>query len=365
MPPLRLARALVLIAVAACASLPAAARAQSVPVPRTLTADSSTRAALASRLPRERLDTIAAFPIRRLADAVYAVTGDTGRGSEGRSNAGFIVARGGVILIDALASPGQAKVLLRTIRTVTPLPVKWLILTHHHPDHTFGAIIFRRLGARIIAHPDRRTLASADGDDALASAWTGVMGLREMQGFEYADTPDLPITHDTTLVLGGRTIVVGHPGAPHTAGDLYGWLPASRVLFAGDILIEDGVTLVADGSSADLLSALDTLEALRPAAVVPGHGRIPAHPAALIADTRCYMLGLRDRMRAAVEDGVRMGRALETLPPADRDRPVSRDSRQRRDAVRVYSEMERDLMSGAATPAVLAAERRRRGACPR
>ncbi|HEU4643792.1 MAG TPA: MBL fold metallo-hydrolase, partial [Gemmatimonadaceae bacterium] len=169
MPRLRLARALGSVAAAALLPLgmlaPAAARAQSA-VPSTLTADSSTRAALASRLPRERLDTIAAFPIRRLSAGVYAVIGDTGRGSEGRSNAGFIVARDGVVLIDALASPGQAKVLLRTIRAVTPLPVKWLILTHHHPDHTFGAIVFRRQGARIIAHPDRRTLASADGDDA-------------------------------------------------------------------------------------------------------------------------------------------------------------------------------------------------------
>ncbi|HEU4643453.1 MAG TPA: MBL fold metallo-hydrolase, partial [Gemmatimonadaceae bacterium] len=198
---------------------------------------------------------------------------------------------------------------------------------------------------------------------ALASAWTGVMGLREMQGFAYADTPDLPITHDTTLVLGGRTLVIGHPGAPHTAGDLYVWLLESRVLFAGDILIEDGVTLVADGSSGDLLSALDTLEALRPAAVVPGHGRIPADPAALIDATRCYTLALRERMRTAVDEGVRMGQALESLPPPDRDRPVSRASRQRRDAVRVYSEMERSLMTGSAKPGELARERERLKEC--
>lgn len=358
-------RVVLTIALLLALALPAHARAQSDAVPPTLSADSATRAALASRLPRERLDTVAAFPIRRLADGVYAVLGDTGRGSEGRSNAGFIVGRDGVILIDALASPGQARVLERTIRTVTPLPVKWLILTHHHPDHTFGAIVFRRRGARVIAHPDRRTLASADGDDALASAWSGVMGLREMQGFAYADTPDLPVTRDTTLVLGGRTLVVGHPGAAHTAGDLTVWLPRSRVLFAGDILVEDGITLVVDGSSAALLAALDTLEALHPAAVVPGHGRLPGHPDALIDRTRCWMLGLRADMRAAVENGVRMGRALETLPPADRDRPVSPASRRRRDAVRVYTEMEHDVMRGAATPASRAAEARRRAACPR
>ena len=176
------------------------ARAQKIPP--TLTVDSASAAALARRQPRERPDTIRAYPIRKLGPGAYAVLGDTGQGSEGRSNAGFVVTRTGVVVIDALASPAQGKTLLRTIRTVTRLPIQWLILTHHHPDHTFGAIVFKRLRAKVIAHPDRRTLASEEGDDAMVSAWTGVLGLREMQGFAFADTPDVPITHDTTLVLG-------------------------------------------------------------------------------------------------------------------------------------------------------------------
>ena len=65
---------------------------RSVSIPATLSGDSAILAALAHRLPnRERPDTVRAYPIRRLADGVYAVVGDTGRGSEGRSNAGFVV----------------------------------------------------------------------------------------------------------------------------------------------------------------------------------------------------------------------------------------------------------------------------------
>ncbi|MGH7634801.1 MAG: MBL fold metallo-hydrolase [Gemmatimonadaceae bacterium] len=333
-------------------------------VPASLSADSATRAALASRLPRERFDTVRAFPLRALAPGAYAVMGDTGMGAEGRSNAGFIVGNDGVIVVDALASPGQAEVLLRTIRTVTSLPVRWVILTHHHPDHTFGAIVFKRQGATIIAHPDRRTLVSADGDDALASAWTGVMGLRQMQGFAFADVPDVSITHDTTFVLGGRTLTLIHPGTPHTAGDLMVWLPADRVLYSGDVLVEDGVTMVVDGNSTDLLGALDRITALDPHAVMPGHGDIPADPAALASLTRCYILGLRETMRTDVEQGVRMGTALESLPPADRDRPVSRHSRMRRNAVRVYTEMEHQFMEGTTTPAALSAEAKERAQCP-
>jgi Zn-dependent hydrolases, including glyoxylases len=77
----------------------------------------------------------------------------------------------------------------------------------------------------------------------------GVIGLREMQGFAFADTPNVPITRDTTLVLSGRRLDMEVPGTAHTPGDLVVWLPDARVLYAGDLLIEDGVAMVVDGSS--------------------------------------------------------------------------------------------------------------------
>ena len=284
------------------------------------------------------------FVARRLAEGVYAVMGDTGRGSEGRPNAGFIVTREGVVVIEALASPRQGEALLRTIRGVTRQPVRWLVLTHHHPDHTFGAIVFRRAGAKVIAHPDRQMLASEGGEDALVADWVRVMGLDAMRGFEFADTPDRPVTTSDSLLLGGRTIVISHPGAGHSAGDLIVWLPKERVLFAGDLLIEDGVTMVVDGSARDLERGLAKIDSLQPRVAVPGHGAIPARPGDLVARTRAYITGLESDMRAAIEKGVPMRRALASLPPADESRPVSLNSRRRRNAARVYVEEERDYM---------------------
>jgi glyoxylase-like metal-dependent hydrolase (beta-lactamase superfamily II) len=282
--------------------------------------------------------------IRQIAPGVYAAIGDTGRGSEGRPNAGFIVTDEGVVVIDALASPQQGEQLARAIRKVTRQPVRWLILTHHHPDHHFGAIVFRRLGAKVIAHPDRRVLATEAGEDALIADWVRVVGLDAMRGFEFADVPDRPVTGSDTLRMGGKTIVITHPGAAHTAGDLMVWLPQERVLFAGDILIEDGVTMVVDGDSADLLKALALIDSLKPAVAVPGHGAIPRDPLELVARTRSYITGLRADMKSALEHGVPMGRALKDLPPADQTRPVSYNSRRRRNAVRVYLEEERIYM---------------------
>jgi glyoxylase-like metal-dependent hydrolase (beta-lactamase superfamily II) len=284
------------------------------------------------------------LPVRELAPGVYAVLGDTGRGVEGRPNAGFVVTEGGVVVIDALASPRQGEQLLRTIRGITDRPVSWLVLTHHHPDHHFGAVVLRKAGARVMAHPDTRVLAAEGGEDALIADWVRVVGLDAMRGFEFANSPDRKVTGSDTLRVGGRTIVVTHPGQGHSAGDLLVWLPRERVLFAGDVLVEDGVSMVVDGNSSELLRVLGAVEGLRPAAVVPGHGAIPERPSTLVRRTREYLTALQGEMRAAVERGVPMRRALAALPPADSTRPVSLDSRRRRNAARVYVEEERKYM---------------------
>jgi glyoxylase-like metal-dependent hydrolase (beta-lactamase superfamily II) len=270
--------------------------------------------------------------------------GDTGRGVEGRPNAGFVVTGDGVVVIDALASPAQGEQLLRTIHEITDRPIKWLVLTHHHPDHHFGAVVLRKAGARVIAHPDRRVLAAEGGEDALIADWVRVVGLDAMRGFEFADTPDRAVTTADTLRLGGKTIVITHPGAGHSAGDLLVWLPRERVLFAGDVLVEDGVSMVVDGNADELLRVLDRVDSMPASIVVPGHGAIPGRPAELVRRTREYLTGLQAEMRTAVERGIPMRRALAALPPADSTRPVSLNSRRRRNAARVYVEEERKYM---------------------
>jgi glyoxylase-like metal-dependent hydrolase (beta-lactamase superfamily II) len=281
------------------------------------------------------------YPLRRLADGVFAVLGDSGLGSEGRPNAGFVVTGAGVVAVGGLASPAQARAVIRTIRRRSQAPIRWFVLYAHHPDMQFGVIEMRRAGAKVIAHPDQRTLAAEGGPDGMVANWDGVVGLQEMLGFEFANTPDRAVTGWDTLRLGGRELVVLHPGPAHSNGDLMLWLPKERVLFTGDILVEDGVSMVVDGRSDSLLAALDLIDSLSPRVIVPGHGRVPADPRALTTLTRSYLTALRERMKAAVAQGLSMRKALDELPPADEGRPVTLNSRKRRNAVRVYLEMER------------------------
>ena len=290
------------------------------------------------------LPPVGPYPVVRLAAGVYEVPGDTGRGSEGRPNAGFVVTDSGVAVIEALGSPYQGKRLLASIRRVTRVPIRYLILTHHHPDHTFGAIVFTRAGARVVAHPNRQILAAENGDDDLVASWDGVVGIQELQGFAFADTPDIPVTGDTTLVLGGRQLVLAHQPNAHTAGDLTVWLPQSKVLFAGDLVIEDGVTMVVDGSSAGVLAALGRLEQYGASVVIPGHGRVVADPTAQMARTRHYLDSARTAMQDALSQGRPLSRVLARMPPPDSGRPVSLASRRQRNAVVIYQEMEKALM---------------------
>jgi glyoxylase-like metal-dependent hydrolase (beta-lactamase superfamily II) len=243
------------------------------------------------------------YPLRDVGGGVFVVQGDSGQGAEGRPNAGFVETDDGIVVVGGLASPAQARAVIRTIRTRSERPIRWLVLYAHHPDMMFGAIEMRRAGAKVIAHPDTRVLAAEGGPDAMVANWHSVVGLQELLGFEYADQPDWPVTGWDTLRLGGEELVVIHPGPAHSAGDLMFWLPGRRVLFSGDILVEDGITMVVDGNSQVLLATLALIDSLAPKVLVPGHGRIPEDPAQLVALTRGYITALRDSMRAEVRRG--------------------------------------------------------------
>jgi hypothetical protein len=102
--------------------------------------------------------------------------------------------------------------------------------------------------------------------------------------------------------------------------------------------------MVVDGNADELLRVLDRVDSMHASIVVPGHGAIPGRPDELVRRTREYLTGLQAEMRTAVEKAVPMRRALAALPPADSTRPVSLNSRRRRNAARVYVEEERKYM---------------------
>ena len=111
-------------------------------------------------------------PLRpvQMASDVWFVQGESALGSTANrnfiSNAAFVVTREGVVVIDALGSPGLAEALLAAIRRVTPQSVRYVIVTHYHADHIYGLQAFKAAGATIVAHAGDCQVVFAGGSQA-------------------------------------------------------------------------------------------------------------------------------------------------------------------------------------------------------
>ena len=169
----------------------------------------------------------ALLPYFRIAPDTYMFFGNIAevdehnRGFNG--NAGFVVTRDGVVVIDALGSPKLGNRMIATIRSVTDKPIKYLIITHNHPDHAYGAIAFRRLGGvTIVAHEGQLGYINSDRIEH-SVAYRKTFIAPDMEGFEPAQA-DVLIDGERfskrRLTLGDRTFDVYNVGQHHSYGDL-------------------------------------------------------------------------------------------------------------------------------------------------
>ncbi|GAA0226986.1 MBL fold metallo-hydrolase [Actinomadura nitritigenes] len=185
------------------------------------------------------------------------------------NNTGFLTAERGVISVDACSTERRTRAYLDAIRTVTDRPVRTLVNTHHHGDHTFGNYLFS--GATIVGHERTRESALAWGRPFDEPFWTKV----EWGGVE-VEPPFLTYTDGVTLWAGDLRCEVRHVGtAAHTTNDSIVWIPERRVLFCGDLLFNGGTPFVMQGSVAGAIRVLEEVVApLDAATIVPGHGPV-------------------------------------------------------------------------------------------
>jgi cyclase len=149
------------------------------------------------------------------------------------SNSAFLVTDEGVLVIDSRQHPKRAEELLATIRKITDKPIRWVVNTHAHGDHYFGNSVFKREGAKIIAHVDTAGMMKANFDLEMKRR----MGYFKQRGYDPSEVkltlPDVTFTRRYPLVLGGREIEIFYLGAGQNPGDTFVYFPKERVLFAG------------------------------------------------------------------------------------------------------------------------------------
>lgn len=203
---------------------------------------------------------------REVSDGVFAYVQPDG--SWWINNTGFLVGRRGVVSIDACSTERRTRAYLDAIGRVTEAPVRTLVNTHHHGDHTYGNYLFS--GATIVAHEAARSAVLAAGLPDDAWFWSPV----SWGDLELAP-PFLTFRDEVVLYSDELRCEVRYVGTPaHTTNDCIVWLPERRLLFAGDLLFHGGTPFLLMGSISGAQQAVGALRMLGAETIVPGHGEV-------------------------------------------------------------------------------------------
>lgn len=216
-------------------------------------------------------------------------------------NIGLLAGEDGVFLIDDQYAPLTDKI-VAAIRTVSAEPIRFVINTHMHPDHTGGNENFGRLGAMIVGHDNVRLQMAIAG---------------------YAETPPfVTFSEDMTFHLNGETVQVFKVPDAHTNGDSYIRFVNANVIHTGDVYRTTGYPYIDTGNGGSFLGTIRAYDLLIDLAdvntrIVPGHGVVSN--VTEVREFRTMMLDIRDRVQNAIDEGMTLEEAQAAGLTADYD----------------------------------------------
>ncbi len=235
-------------------------------------------------------------PIQQVKPGLYMIAG-AGANSEVR------VTNDGLIVVDGKL-PGEQNynALLEQIKSVSSQPVKYLIVTHHHPDHTGNNDRFLAAGVQVIGHENlKKNLASATGNSVPASPSMTYPGA------------------DYTLRLGGVEVQLHHYGRAHTSGDSVVYFPDLKVVAVSDVITTGMLGPLADyaggGSFLEWSKVLDSILKLDFDACIPGNGGVLSK-----ADVQAYKTKIEtfvSRAKEAVRNGATKDQLMAQIKTDD------------------------------------------------
>jgi glyoxylase-like metal-dependent hydrolase (beta-lactamase superfamily II) len=245
----------------------------------------------------------------RASPHVYYFQGDSGVASPANrgynSNAAFVVTGDGVVVFDALGTPALGAAMKAAIARVTPQPIRLVVVSHFHADHFYGLQELTGPGVEVWAH--------ARGREALGSPFTrdrleqrrrdlapdvgpGTRLVGADRWFAFVGSGELEFER------GGVQFRLIDVSGAHSPEDVMLWVENDRVLLAGDLYFSGRIPFVGNADSQAWLAAIDRIGPLRPAIVIPGHGRASRDPQPDVDLTREYLRFLRAEMGKAARD---------------------------------------------------------------
>ena len=212
--------------------------------------------------------------------------------AESSSNGAVFAGSDAALVVDPGRTPQEASRLIREATRLTGVPVRYVVLTHWHPDHTLGALCTPDGGFTLVATgPTRKRLAEGD---ALRGNSSAAPSCRPR-------LPELIVDGSQILELGGHQIHLIATGHGHTGGDLAVWSARDRTLATGDLFLNRSAPYMEEGQVDGWLSALDRLLRLGPAHIVPGHFEKASKEE--MQHFRDYLQTLREQALSQLEAG--------------------------------------------------------------
>jgi cyclase len=271
--------------------------------------------------PAPNFDKVTIKPVD-LGHRTYMLEGEGG-------NITVAVADDGVIMVDSQFAPLYGKI-KAAIAQITSLPIRYLIITHFHRDHTGGAEAFGKDGAIIVAHENVKTRMASGTRNGLT-------------GNEVPAAPAIALPKETykdtmTVRLQGRSAELRYSRDVHTDGDTYVYFADANVLVTGDIVFfgrYPNIDFAYGGSIDGMIRGVDELLAFarEDATIVPGHG--PVGTKAMIRDYRQMLVVARDRIQKLKVAGKTEDEVVAAKPNADYDVKYGLDERSNGNFVRV------------------------------
>lgn len=236
--------------------------------------------------------------VSKVAGTVYMLEGAGG-------NIGASVGDDGIVVVDDQYAPLADKI-QAALKGITDKPVRFIINTHYHGDHTGGNEFFQKQ-APIIAQDNVRKRLEAGG-----AAGNGGSMHMEQKAQPKGALPIITFDHDVTVHLNGEDIRALHFPAGHTDGDSVIYFPKSNVVHMGDDFVTYGFPFIdvdSGGSIDGMISGVENAIAQLPADVkiIPGHGAVSN-----LDDVRAYVKMLKET-RVAVQDELDKKTTLEQM----------------------------------------------------
>lgn len=252
------------------------------------------------------------------------------------ANIGFIVGDACVLAVDAGGSLAVGQALRQAIRRVTDKPVCYVVLTHVHPDHFFGAAAFLQDKPQFVAHENYPRQLAARARPYLNSLHRD---LGDAAGGSEIVSPTLLVKDRIEFDLGGRKVLVQAWPLAHTDDDLTVFDAQTRTLWLSDLLFV-GHTPVIDGSITGFLGVVDRLRTIDAEHYVPGHGRSEAGwPGVLDAQQRYFQVILKET-RAAIRAKRTIQQATDEVGLSEEKNWAMFDAYHRRNVTTAYTELE-------------------------